>query len=65
MRHGTDARDNVAAVRIQDLPPAEIPAGNAGLEKLFTEINRARLLVFLKSRDSHNYKFSSTVLEDY
>ena len=28
-------------------------------------INRARTLVFLKGRDSHDYKFSSAVLEDY
>lgn len=28
-------------------------------------IRRARLLVFLKGRDSHDYKFSSAVLEDY
>lgn len=28
-------------------------------------IRRARLLVFLKGRDSHDYKFSSAVIEDY
>jgi hypothetical protein len=28
-------------------------------------INRARALIFLKGRDSHDYKFSSAVLEDY
>jgi hypothetical protein len=28
-------------------------------------IRQARLLVFLKGRDSHDYKFSSAVLEDY
>jgi hypothetical protein len=28
-------------------------------------IREARLLVFLKGRDSHDYKFSSAVLEDY
>ncbi len=28
-------------------------------------INRARTLTFLKGRDSHDYKFSSAVLEDY
>jgi hypothetical protein len=28
-------------------------------------IRRARLLVFMKGRDSHDYKFSSAVLEDY
>jgi hypothetical protein len=28
-------------------------------------INRARTLIFLKGRDSHDYKFSSAVLEDY
>jgi hypothetical protein len=28
-------------------------------------IRRARLLVFLKGRDSHDYKFSSAVMEDY
>ncbi len=28
-------------------------------------ITRARTLVFLKGRDSHDYKFSSAVLEDY
>jgi len=28
-------------------------------------INKARTLVFLKGRDSHDYKFSSAVLEDY
>jgi hypothetical protein len=28
-------------------------------------IRRARLLVFLKGRDSHDYKFSSAVLEDF
>jgi hypothetical protein len=28
-------------------------------------VNRARTLVFLKGRDSHDYKFSSAVLEDY
>jgi hypothetical protein len=28
-------------------------------------IDAARLLVFLKGRDSHDYKFSSAVLEDY
>lgn len=28
-------------------------------------IQRARVLVFLKGRDSHDYKFSSAVLEDY
>lgn len=28
-------------------------------------IHRARTLVFLKGRDSHDYKFSSAVLEDY
>jgi len=30
-----------------------------------TFIDAARLLVFLKGRDSHDYKFSSAVLEDY
>jgi hypothetical protein len=28
-------------------------------------VNRARTLIFLKGRDSHDYKFSSAVLEDY
>jgi hypothetical protein len=28
-------------------------------------INRARTLIFTKGRDSHDYKFSSAVLEDY
>jgi hypothetical protein len=28
-------------------------------------VNRARALIFLKGRDSHDYKFSSAVLEDY
>ena len=28
-------------------------------------INRARVLIFLKGRDAHDYKFSSAVLEDY
>jgi hypothetical protein len=28
-------------------------------------INAARVLVFMKGRDSHDYKFSSAVLEDY
>jgi len=28
-------------------------------------INRARTLTFLKGRDTHDYKFSSAVLEDY
>jgi len=28
-------------------------------------INKARTLVFLKGKDSHDYKFSSAVLEDY
>jgi hypothetical protein len=28
-------------------------------------ITRARTLIFLKGRDSHDYKFSSAVLEDY
>ena len=28
-------------------------------------VNRARTLVFMKGRDSHDYKFSSAVLEDY
>ena len=28
-------------------------------------IRRARLLIFMKGRDSHDYKFSSAVLEDY
>jgi hypothetical protein len=28
-------------------------------------IDAARVLVFLKGRDSHDYKFSSAVLEDY
>lgn len=28
-------------------------------------INRARMLIFQKGRDSHDYKFSSAVLEDY
>jgi hypothetical protein len=28
-------------------------------------MNRARTLIFLKGRDSHDYKFSSAVLEDY
>lgn len=28
-------------------------------------INRARTLIFLKGRDTHDYKFSSAVLEDY
>lgn len=28
-------------------------------------INRARSLIFMKGRDSHDYKFSSAVLEDY
>jgi hypothetical protein len=28
-------------------------------------INRARSLVFAKGRDSHDYKFSSAVLEDF
>jgi hypothetical protein len=28
-------------------------------------INRARQLIFLKGRDTHDYKFSSAVLEDY
>jgi hypothetical protein len=28
-------------------------------------INRARTLIFLKGRDSHDYKFSSAVLEDF
>jgi hypothetical protein len=30
-----------------------------------TLIDAARVLVFLKGRDSHDYKFSSAVLEDY
>ena len=89
-REAMRARGNVAELRIQDLQPAEIPAGNEGLEKLFAEINRdrlsaarqtlayaqanpdptdfahrARLLVFLKGRDSHDYKFSSAILEDF
>jgi hypothetical protein len=28
-------------------------------------INAARLLIFLKGRDAHDYKFSSAILEDY
>jgi len=28
-------------------------------------INGARVLIFLKGRDAHDYKFSSAVLEDY
>jgi hypothetical protein len=28
-------------------------------------INRARTLIFMKGRDTHDYKFSSAVLEDY
>jgi hypothetical protein len=28
-------------------------------------INRARTLIFMKGKDSHDYKFSSAVLEDY
>jgi hypothetical protein len=28
-------------------------------------INRARTLIFIKGRDTHDYKFSSAVLEDY
>src|SRR6185436_1537998 len=28
-------------------------------------IDAARVLIFLKGRDSHDYKFSSAVLEDY
>jgi hypothetical protein len=28
-------------------------------------VNRARMLIFQKGRDSHDYKFSSAVLEDY
>jgi hypothetical protein len=28
-------------------------------------ITRARTLIFLKGRDSHDYKFSSAVLEDF
>jgi hypothetical protein len=28
-------------------------------------INRARALIFMKGRDTHDYKFSSAVLEDY
>ena len=28
-------------------------------------INRARTLTFMKGRDTHDYKFSSAVLEDY
>jgi hypothetical protein len=28
-------------------------------------INRARTLIFTKGRDTHDYKFSSAVLEDY
>jgi hypothetical protein len=28
-------------------------------------INRARSLIFMKGRDTHDYKFSSAVLEDY
>ena len=28
-------------------------------------INAARVLVFLKGRDAHDYKFSSAILEDY
>ncbi len=30
-----------------------------------TMIDAARLLVFLKGNDAHDYKFSSAVLEDY
>ncbi len=35
---------------------------NLGAKEL---IQAARLLVFLKGRDAHDYKFSSAVLEDY
>jgi hypothetical protein len=28
-------------------------------------IHRARTLIFMKGRDTHDYKFSSAVLEDY
>jgi hypothetical protein len=28
-------------------------------------VNRARTLIFMKGRDTHDYKFSSAVLEDY
>jgi hypothetical protein len=28
-------------------------------------MTKARTLIFLKGRDSHDYKFSSAVLEDY
>jgi len=36
---------------------------NGGDAKSFAEA--ARRMVFLKGRDSHDYKFSSAVLEDY
>jgi hypothetical protein len=51
-------QDRLAAAR-RTLAAAQ---ENAGVEPFF---QRARELVFLKGRDSHDYKFSSAVLEDF
>lgn len=90
-RGAMQSRGNVAERRLEELPPAELPADpSAALDSIFESvstsrleaarktlayarrqsqphdfIHRARLLVFLKGRDSHDYKFSSAVLEDY
>jgi hypothetical protein len=37
----------------------------AGKDAVETFVDAARLLVYFKGRDSHDYKFSSAVLEDY
>jgi hypothetical protein len=78
-------------VKIEDLAPAEPPAGKPpGAEDVFVELSRdkasaarmalahlrgsgdatafiqaAQRMIYLKGTDSHDYKFSSAVLEDY
>lgn len=89
-RQAMHARGKVAERRIEELQPADLPAGDEAIQAIFNSISsdrmqaaretlalaestndphqfmqRARVLVFLKGRDSHDYKFSSAVLEDY
>ena len=53
------SKDKLAAAR---MALAYLKADPAGGRKL---IDAGRLLVFLKGTDSHDYKFSSAVMEDY
>jgi hypothetical protein len=55
----TLSKDKMAAARMAMTVQKQGPAGARGL------VDAGRLLIFLKGTDSHDYKFSSAVLEDY